>query len=130
MEAALLVDTAMCMKRTFGREPIVLISTSASETATNANMMTISSLFQSASSFWSPTVLKIATSRVHGRWIKQQQAENGGGDEVAIAHWDVTCTSDNDQDEKQAEYCVLRNLDHEQRIVYAAACCQKKDTMS
>jgi hypothetical protein len=61
---------------------------------------------------------------MYGRWMKQQHAENVA-DEVAVAHWDVTCctTSDNHQNEKQAEYCVMRNLDHEQRIVYA--CCQK-----
>jgi len=70
--------------------------------------MTPSQLFLSASTFWSPRVLDVLPADGNNA---SQKHDN---DEVAIGHWIVKFKK-----ESVAEYSILQNLDHEQRIVYS-----------
>jgi len=112
---AILIDTVACLKRMHGRTPSVAVTiqqdpttnamTSPFGSSSNSKGSDVASWFRSASSFWSPTVVRASPS--------PDGLSSNDQDEVAVSHWTIA-------GEVSAQYTVLQNLDHEQRIVWAA----------
>jgi len=112
---AILIDTVACLKRMHGRTPSVAVTiqqdpttnamTSPFGSGSNSKGSDVASWFRSASSFWSPTVVRVSPS--------SDGLSSNDQDEVAVSHWTIV-------GEVSAQYTVLQNLDHEQRIVWAA----------
>ena len=123
---AILMDTAACLQRMFGRPPAtaVAMQCSASSMESHGSSNTHNSVeawFRAASSFWSPMVLRVIRDKNDhrgktNRGVRPSSRYNNNTssdpDEVAISQWIVqggTVT---------ARYAVLQNLDQEQRIVW------------
>ena len=133
LPVAILMDTVSCLHRMHGRLPTAAVTirqdTTTMTTTQPKNQQhhyrgsggdAASSLFRAAGTFWSPVTLRVTPAVA-----ATSNSNHDDPDEVAVSHWTVVGGENSGSFETTttataAQYTVLQNLDHEQRIVWWA----------